>query len=218
MCRVRPVAKTKGLYVSEIRSAKTENETGFAVGRRAIRSAHSDLAARAHTDGGRTPIDHSFRASAARKTTPGSRQALDDLNGALRCGFQESFAVAFVQHAIVQNHNDPAVIFGSNQSAHTLPELQNRFGQGKLGKGIAAARFDSFQARFDKRVVGHSKRQPRDDDIGKRFTGNIDALPETVGAEKHRIDVLLELLKHQRTRRASALNETLQAESCKERR
>ena len=65
-------------------------------------------------------------------------------------------------------------------------------------------------------MVGHREGQPGDDDIGERFARDIDPLPETVGAEEHRIDVGLEFLQHQRARCAGPLHETHNAQLVKE--
>ena len=67
----------------------------------------------------------------------------------------------------------------------SLAEFQNGLGQRKLAEGISTARFNGFNARFDQRMVRHGERQARNDDIGKRFAGNVHALPETVRAKEH---------------------------------
>jgi hypothetical protein len=84
-------------------------------------------------------------------------------------------------------------------------------GRGEFAEGIAAARLDGFQPRFDEGMIRHGKRQARDDDIAQRVARHIHALPEAVRAEQHRIGVALELIEHDAARRAGALDVTFHA-------
>ena len=56
-------------------------------------------------------------------------------------------------------------------------------------------------------MVRHSEWQASDDHIRKRFAWNIDAAPETVGAEKHAARCGSELFEQFAARRAAALHE-----------
>jgi len=60
----------------------------------------------------------------------------------------------------------------------TLAKFQDGFGQGKFCEGIAASGLNRLDARFDQWMVWNGKGQSSDDDIGKRFAGNVHALPE----------------------------------------
>ncbi len=56
-------------------------------------------------------------------------------------------------------------------------------------------------------MIGHGKRQAGDDQVGQRVTGDIDPLPETVGAEQHARDIFLERGQQPRPRLALALDQ-----------
>ena len=93
-------------------------------------------------------------------------------------------AVAFGIYAAVENYDHAAVLPGADQSAGTLPEFQNRFGQRIVEKGITALLFYPVTSGLSQRVSRHCKGQFGDNYITQTFAGIIHAGPEAVGTEQ----------------------------------
>src|SRR5437667_5283646 len=97
---------------------------------------------------------------------------------------QESTAVGSGHNAIVENDDNAAVTFRSNQAPYALAKFKDRLRQRIFREGIAAALLDQFEFCFDEGMIGHGKRQARNDDIRKRLARDIDAAPKAVRAEQ----------------------------------
>src|SRR6266446_4977017 len=110
---------------------------------------------------------------------------LDNLKRTLRQRLHEGAAVGLADDAIVENNDDAAVSFGSDQAADALAQFKDCFWQGVFGERIAAARLDQLEFRFNERMIGHGKWQPCDNHIRKRFARNIHAAPKTVGSKEY---------------------------------
>jgi hypothetical protein len=65
-------------------------------------------------------------------------------------------------------------------------------------------------------MIGDGEGEAGDDDVGEGFAGDIDALPEAVGAEEDAIDVFLEALEHDGAGNAFSLDVTFEAELVEE--
>ena len=79
-------------------------------------------------------------------------QRSDDLHRALRQRFQKRGAVAFRQHAGVEDDDDAAVLLRANEPPDALAQFQDRLGQRILGERIAALRLDQLQPRLESRT------------------------------------------------------------------
>ena len=66
-------------------------------------------------------------------------------------------------------------------------------------------------------MVRHGEGQPRDDHVRQRLARHIHALPKTVGAEEHGVQIVLEFFEHEGAWRAGALHETSDAHFVEER-
>src|SRR5213595_394323 len=113
-----------------------------------------------------------------------SSEQLDNFHRTLWERLHKGAAVGFCHDAIVEDDNDAAVAFGSNQAAYPLSKFEDRFGQGILSERIAAALLDQFQFGFDERMIGHGKRKTCNDHIRKRLARNIHAAPKAVRAKE----------------------------------
>ncbi len=126
---------------------------------------------------------------------------------AFRDRLQEGAAVRLREDARIENYHDPRVALGADQATDALPQFQDRLGQRVFRKRVASAFLNRLEPRFDQRMIRHGKRQARDDDVGERLPGDIDAAPETVGAEEDVAPLFLELLHEPVPRDALPLDE-----------
>ena len=79
-----------------------------------------------------------------------------------------------------------------------------------VAEGIAAGGIDGLDARFDQRFARRGERQFDDDDVAQRVSANIDALPESVGAENDSLRALSQSLDHRGASQPLALNEQVE--------
>ena len=110
---------------------------------------------------------------------------LQDFHRALRQRAHEGATIRFCHDSIIKNDDDAVIAFRPNEAAHPLSQLQDRFRERIFRESIATRCFDAFQFCFNQRIIRHGERQPRDNDIAQRVTGDIDAAPETVGPKKY---------------------------------
>src|SRR4051812_42983908 len=134
---------------------------------------------------------------------------LNDFHRTFRQRLQKRASVRLRHNAVVQNHDNTVIALCPNQPSHSLAHLQDRLRQRVFREWIAAAGLDHFEARFNQRMIWNRERQPRDNHIRKRFTGNIDSHPETVRAKQHAPRGGLELFQQPTSRGPGALHEQI---------
>ncbi len=110
--------------------------------------------------------------------------------------FEEQSAVGFGEHAGIQYDDSPRIISVSDQSSEALFEFDDGFGGLVIAEGISAAFADGFKFCFEERVVWYAEWQFGDDDILQSVAGDVDALPEAVGAEQYGAFVGFEFVEH----------------------
>src|SRR6266436_1879675 len=108
----------------------------------------------------------------------------DYFHRTFRQRLHEPTAVGFGHDAIVEDYDNSAVAFSSNQATYALSKFKNRFRQRVFRKRIAAALPDQLEFGFDQRMIRHRKRKTRDDHIRKRLPWNIHAAPKAVRAKE----------------------------------
>ena len=74
-------------------------------------------------------------------------------------------------------------MFGADEAAHGLGELDAGFGHGDFHEGVAAALLYPAAAGFFDGVVGHGEGQFGDDDVGAVAAGQVEAFGEAVEPE-----------------------------------
>src|SRR6185503_18706638 len=94
---------------------------------------------------------------------------------------------------------------GADEAAEALFEFDDGFWKLVIAERVAAGLADRVEAGFEERVVGHSERELGDDHGLQRVAGNVDALPEAVGAEEDGPWVGFELFEQLSSRRAIGL-------------
>ena len=94
------------------------------------------------------------------------------------------FAVAGGEDSVVENGNAAVVMFGADEAAHGLGELDAGFWHGDFHEGVAAALFYPAAAGFFDGVVGHGEGQFCDDDVGAVAAGQVEAFGEAVEPEQ----------------------------------
>ena len=120
---------------------------------------------------------------------------------------QESATVGLGHDAGVEDDDDTPVGPGPDQPAEALLELDHGLGNLVFHERVSASLADVFQAGLEQGMAGNAERQADDDHVGKGLAGDVDTLPEAVGAEDHAVQVGLERLDHLRPRQTIALGE-----------
>ena len=92
-----------------------------------------------------------------------------------------------------------------NQPPEALLEFNDRLRRLIITKRITSSRFDGFQASFQERMIRHTERQPRNNHVLKRITGNIHTLPEAVGPKQDGSLIGTKAFQHCRTRQSLSL-------------
>ena len=110
----------------------------------------------------------------------------------LRQGIEEGAAVAFCEHAVVEDDDAAAVTGGADEASAALAEAEHGLRQAVGGEGIFALAFQKIVARaFD----GHGwwcERQLGNDDGAQAGAFDVDAFPEAVGTEEHGFAAVLQ--------------------------
>src|SRR5947207_11504705 len=114
-----------------------------------------------------------------------SFSVFNNFHGTFRQRLQKGPAIGPGENATVEDDNDTMITLCSDQTTSALSQFQNRFRQRIFSERIAPAFLDQFKFRFDQWMVGHGKRQTRNNYIGERLAGDIDAHPKTVRAKKN---------------------------------
>ena len=83
-----------------------------------------------------------------------------------------------------------------------------------MAERVAPCCFDALAAGLDEWAVGRVEGEFGDDDVAERVAGDVDALPETGGAEQHGVGLGLELLEDLARWAVAPLHEQVQA--CRE--
>ena len=94
------------------------------------------------------------------------------------------FAVAGGEDAVVEDGDAAVVVFGADEAAYGLGELDTGFGHGDFHEGVAAALLYPAAAGFFDGVVGHGEGQFGDDDVGAVAAGQVEAFGEAVEPEQ----------------------------------
>ena len=108
----------------------------------------------------------------------------DDFDFAVGDGGEEFLTIALIYYSAVEDGDDAGVGFCPNQSSEALLEFENSRRQLVVVKRIAALLLYQLKAACNQRLVRDGKREAHDNDVAKRFAGDVDTLPETIGAEK----------------------------------
>src|SRR5690606_27531776 len=112
-----------------------------------------------------------------------------------RQAVEKYLAVTFLDQARVSQHQHAIILDIADQATGALAQSQDRLRQLVITKRIAAFTANTFNARRRHGIARRGKRQLVDYDTTERFTTDINALPETGGAEQHRIATLAKLLQ-----------------------
>ena len=119
---------------------------------------------------------------------------------------QKNSPIRFRFNPRVKHYDDPGISFASNQSLETLLEFNDRFWKLVITEWISACRSNCFQSRLQQRLVGNTERQFGNDHVLQRVALNVDALPETIGAEQNTTRVAFKLIQKLCPRNTAALN------------
>lgn len=103
----------------------------------------------------------------------------------LRQGVQEESAVGLRENARVEDGNDPSIRGSSNEAPDALPEFDDRCRQRQFGEGIPSGIANGIALCFEERMRRWIEWQPCHDDLGKGAARDVDAGPETFGAEEN---------------------------------
>ena len=106
-------------------------------------------------------------------------------------------AVALGPNAWIEDRHEAGVGASADQPADSLLELDDRFGDLIVHERVAAVGANRFEPRFEQRLVRHTERQLRDNDVLQCVTRNIDSLPETVGSEENSRRIGSKFFEHQ---------------------
>src|SRR6266478_1089845 len=92
--------------------------------------------------------------------------------------FYEHFSVLLLQNAVVQQHQQAAIMQRPDQASETLFQGNHSRGHLVLKKGIAAVGIDGLHSRRDYGVAGHGEWQAVDDHATELLALHVYALPE----------------------------------------
>jgi hypothetical protein len=113
-----------------------------------------------------------------------SSRAGDDFDLAVWDGGEEILAIGFVDYARVKDNDYAGVGFASNQPTEALLELENRRRELIIIKRVATLLLNLLEPAGNQGLIRDGKRQPNNNHIAKSLAGDINALPETIGAKK----------------------------------
>jgi len=108
---------------------------------------------------------------------------------------QKSLAVALAGDARIEEDKHSAVMEGTDESAKSLFQSEDGFGDLIVEERAAASFFDGFHACLDNGIAGDGEGQAVDDDATERFALDVDSLPETGGAEEDGVGSTAELFE-----------------------
>ena len=107
------------------------------------------------------------------------------LAGDIHCrqGGDKHFSITLPHHSRIADDDGTVIVFAADEAANTLFERECGLGELIVAKRIAASGLQVFDARADQRIVGRSEWQLLDDDQAQCLALDINALPETRGAQ-----------------------------------
>ena len=107
----------------------------------------------------------------------------------------------FLENAVVEQHQQPAIVEGADEPSEALFKRDYRGRNLVLEEGITAIGVDCFNPRGDHWIARHRERQAIDDDATELLPLYVNTLPEGRGRKRHRIRSEPKLLEQSALRR-----------------